>query len=104
MSEWQPIETAPKDGEVVLIARRFDADPDFEGVPGGVVCAGYWEEGYGDGPDYMGMDDGWHDLRFSEFLPGRSFGNPDYRHEGSQPTHWMPLPPPPEPEAEAEAE
>lgn len=96
---WQPIETAPKDGTIVLIARRFDSDPDFEGCEGGVVAAGFWMKGYGDGPDYMGHDDGWTDLQFGgEFQPGRSFGNPEYMSKGTNPTHWMPLPDPPEAE------
>lgn len=68
MSEWQPIETAPKDGTVVIIlhgnlmAIAF-ADPENEGV---------WT-----------LDDG-HDYR------------PACRRELTKPTHWMPLPSPPE--------
>ena len=99
MMEWQPIETAPRDGKMVLIARRFDADPDFAGVDGGVVSVGYWVEGFSDGPDEMGSDSGWQDAAYpgEGFHAGRSFGNPDYMSEGYQPTHWMPLPDPPNP-------
>lgn len=66
MSEWQPIETAPKDGTIVLLHR-------------GILCFGYY---------FVGADKscGWitskiarnHDLQTIE-----------------PPTHWMPLPAPP---------
>jgi hypothetical protein len=72
MSEWQPIETAPKDGRVVIAYQ-----------PGGV---------YGNGISYPASvgTTYWRDA--DSLNPGHWTGpyNPrDY------PTHWMPLPEPP---------
>lgn len=77
MSEWQPIETAPKDGTAILAynpmigaystayTTRFVPDKPYGG---GFPC-GYWPNG----------------------TPGSdNFGRWD-----CQPTHWLPLPPPP---------
>ena len=67
MTEWQPIETAPKDGKNILISNdrgmfvaAFDADWDLDG---------WWL--VSDGKDHE------RPLR------------------GNDPTHWMPLPKPP---------
>ena len=87
---WQPIETAPKDGTPILLARAVEDGDEYT-----VVTLGWWIEGYDDGPDDMGHDDGFTDYRFDTFRPGRSIGNPAYMYEAKQPTHWMPLPPPP---------
>ena len=66
-SEWQPIETAPKDG-TPIIAYRPTKPPHVEGMywagPGGEGGAWYWHYD-GDGPT------------------------------STPPTHWMPLPTPP---------
>lgn len=89
---WQPIETAPRDGSVILLGLIEDTEDDR----GSAVAPGRWMVGYGDAPDDMGHDDGFMDLEFQTFRCPRSFGNPKYRTAGRQPTHWMPLPPPPE--------
>lgn len=80
MSEWQPIETAPRDGSPILaynpligvystaFTTRWTGEPDevgYEGFP-----CGFWNMGPGSYP----------------------FGRWDCR-----PTHWMPLPEPPTP-------
>ena len=75
MSEWQPIETAPKDGTefqawVVLKDR---------------TAGGFWEP----------------KCRFNEHGAFEIFGRVDYDEDGwdcflhLEPTHWMPLPEPP---------
>ena len=69
MSEWQPIETAPKDGTRVLIAWNNGCDK-------GVVSA-YWEPGY------------FGNIGWTEFQLRSDYWGPD------TPTHWMPLPKPP---------
>jgi len=92
MMEWQPIETAPRDGSFVLLAALLDLD----GEPYSVVTFGHWIDGYGDSSGEMGVNSGWLDHHYSEFDPGRDFGNPDYMRRPRQPTHWMPLPEPPE--------
>lgn len=79
--EWQPIETAPKDGTRILICNS-----DYGSSVGYWICA---EE---DGCDCMGDDGGFVDIEYSTFKPARSFGNESHQYKGNQPTHWMPLP------------
>jgi hypothetical protein len=67
MSEWQPIETAPKDGSNVLLSPAFERER---------VTVGSWDlDDVGEGGQC------WRCLELSERL---------------EPTHWMPLPSPPE--------
>lgn len=80
MTQWQPIETAPKDGKKVLI------------VANGVIYAAWWNSEFENQWDeetseyrYVGA---WTDDAVE------SFG---YETVASyEPTHWMPLPDPPE--------
>jgi hypothetical protein len=67
MSEWQPIETAPKDGQPILVWRDSG------------VHIMRWRIRRDDG---NGFWDEWH---------------VGVRHLKIQPTHWMPLPEPPKP-------
>lgn len=67
-AQWQPIETAPKDGTFVLIGFG-----DSVGEARWVENAWYWANND----------------------PGDSWGRPVYEHEA---THWMPLPAPPQAE------
>lgn len=90
--KWQPIETAPKDGTLILLGQPEGDDGEIPAIS----TPGRWIEGYEDGVDYMGHDSGFMDVEFQQFSCPRSFGAEKYRREGRQPTHWMPLPKPPE--------
>lgn len=68
MMEWQPIETAPKDGTPILVCRV--------GYQAQQVAAVYW------------------DWTFSRRYPWQFLTIAD-GHAKGWPTHWMPLPPPP---------
>jgi hypothetical protein len=88
MAEWQPIETAPKDGTAILIAGGTYEDDEggvsFCGpVPFTGVRIAYWDAT----PDATGCHECWNGG------PSGSAYNAEYWHE---PTHWMPLPNPPE--------
>ena len=66
-SGWQPIETAPKSGEHILLVSK-----------GGAVWLGHWRDA--DTPPRWGA--GWTRFNCADL--------------GWEPTHWMPLPSPPE--------
>lgn len=70
-AEWQPIETAPKDGTTILIARNLD--------PFG------WIRGYATWQNLSRLGGGWISHGFGVF---GELGL-------AEPTHWQPLPPPP---------
>jgi hypothetical protein len=72
MSEWQPIETAPKDGAEILLG--------FAGEKW--IVQGRWVG------DYKARDGAWWALNND---PTDAWGGELY------PTHWMPLPSPPTP-------
>jgi hypothetical protein len=69
MSEWQPIETAPMDGTLILLWPYIDF-----GAPGekdfSYVAAGFFSDEW----------ENWYDLNSQELF---------------NPTHWMTLPVPP---------
>lgn len=103
MSEWQPIETAPKDATRVDLWLVSDRNP-----AGFRKADAYRCYGGGKWPDVW-LADGSRYVNFSRFH------NPDDDYEEYvQPgntahpkaiswvkaTHWMPLPPPPEPQGE----
>lgn len=72
MSDWQPIETAPKDGTTVLLYRYCE--------PWDVFGYGAWEESHSVA--------GW--IAHGFFEPPGNLGL-------AAPSHWMPLPGPPLP-------
>lgn len=75
MTDWQPIETAPRDGTAVL---GYGVAPYSEdGMEITVVC---WVEN-----EKFPHLSGWHS-RYSGF---------EDLNTSRQPTHWMPLPEPP---------
>jgi hypothetical protein len=70
MTDWQPIETAPKDGTDILVTRRD-----------------------GDGSDWYAVAQWW--VERWVFLYGDSKQIRDPVFLCFQPTHWRPLPDPP---------
>lgn len=74
---WKPIETAPKNGLMLLLSEDGHHD-DFRGR----ITVGFWGGQSADhGEDEEPSWTSWHeDLTTGEF---------------KQPTHWMPLPKPP---------
>jgi hypothetical protein len=76
MSEWQPIETAPRDGTWIIVAGTSKVDPDYN-----VLFSEY-------GDDAVGMSIAKWDARQWRDQWDDYYG-PDC------PTHWMPLPEPP---------
>ncbi len=81
---WRPIETAPKDKDILLALNHEDG--------WSYVAQGRWVDGEEDQVDQPGHDAGFVDCDYQCFFPGRSFGSDTSRYEGKQPTHWMPLP------------
>jgi hypothetical protein len=71
MSEWQPIETVPKDVHVLLYGEQIGkSDRDLVGWDGAIVASGYWD----------GIDGSW-------CVTGSTWRGPFMN-----PTHWQPLP------------
>jgi hypothetical protein len=73
MSEWQPIETAPKDGKILAWCPQR-----------GVCAPAYWNE------DKYAKNPRPYWTHWGERMCGTLATRKD------QPTHWMPLPEPPE--------
>ncbi len=71
MTDWQPIETAPRDGTEILI---------FEPASAAKIHVVSWQES----EDYKVWC--YAEEVLSDICP-----------EGAEPTHWMPLPQPPAP-------
>ena len=69
--KWQPIDTAPRDGSKILLA-RIGRNEVGENLGIWWACSGFWHsryENWNDGIEPSGL---------------------------AHPTHWQPLPPPPE--------
>ena len=79
--EWQPIETAPKDGADIIAG--FDAATVW------IVHAAWWRN-KGDMPEFTEDDEGWWSYTRGSVTQEKLDG---YR----TPTHWMPLPTVPAP-------
>lgn len=72
--EWQPIETAPRDGSTILIGSKgFVSEAKY----GSYKLRGEEKVGW----HWYDADDSWYSMDFDGLSPI---------------THWMPLPPPPE--------
>lgn len=88
MSEWQPIETAPRDGSRLLLSGRGSYDPFWDTkspMPFIVATGQWWEYSF---EDFEEVGDG--SYRKIEKKRGQWRANASF----FQPTHWMPLPEP----------
>ncbi len=86
MMDWQPIETAPKDGSVIDL--WVTCQSDARRVPDA-----YWShEGFQYGPVRQDGKPGWAAANMG--YDGCD-GYADDPEDGQRATHWMPLPPSP---------
>lgn len=78
-NEWQPIETAPKDGTIII---GFVPKPDD--IYSGVCDVKWIEEEY-------------QEINGIKYKFGGHFGKPSYNNVVVRPSHWIPLPETPKP-------
>jgi hypothetical protein len=74
--EWQPIETAPKDGTPILVWRKA-----------GIVWLAYWND------SFLHVQSDQHMPAWVVF----DCEDPWFSETYQSPTHWQPLPEPPKP-------
>lgn len=78
MSEWQPIETAPKTGQEILLYGEWAGEISGPDPRAGKIFVGQWLGGRSDYPGYE-----WH------------ISGTDAYSAWMKATHWQPLPEPP---------
>jgi len=95
MADWQPIETAPKDGTKIMLFGRWKP---YEQLSGGGPCylLVSWSTVMSDGTGHQWMTDNLKGLGETLFPNLRQGGAETYNVDW---THWQPLPAPPNPEA-----
>lgn len=83
MSEWQTIDSAPKDGREIIAV--FSNDYGYQDKP---TVYGPWTVSF-NGKEWVSSWDGYRVISSQT-----DFGT-DYRDPDIEPTHWMPMPAPP---------
>lgn len=97
MSEWQPIETAPKDGTPIIVLCKHKLDRRLHPPPGAMnVAVAWW--GKPDDHSYGGQPNAWcaTETIVDVFSGSELTGSwEEVEFMGVDPTHWMSLPEPP---------
>lgn len=92
MSEWKTIDSAPKDGTIVLVW------PKSGSVPTPAIWSRPWFH-YALAAAFIDVGSGWVSLRADSYSTGKGWDVTWTEHTRlvllTEPTHWMPLPPPP---------
>lgn len=90
--QWQPIETAPKDGTEIILYQEM---ADYQGQPAlERRTVGHWLYQEGGTREHRDLDGNWIGQDDIEGYEGWLSWDGGFTEE-SPPTRWMPLPPPP---------
>ena len=89
--EWQPIETAPRDGTEIIAV--FSSD--YGGTQEKPTVYGPWTAAFRRNKWMASWDD-------ASVVEREGYWGTDYMETPLDPTHWMPLPEPPRPHSKGE--